>query len=197
MTGSSKTTSPGATEPLGPASRRRLLELARRAVEERLEKGRSLRTHAGEDPALDESRGAFVTFHVDGHLRGCIGSLHGHGPLRHTVAEMAVAAATDDPRFPPMTLDEVERADIEISALTPFQEIAPEDVEVGRHGLLVQRGRLRGVLLPQVPVDQGWDRETFLAQTCRKAGLPPDAWRDERTHLYAFSADVFGESGED
>ncbi|MDR3045358.1 MAG: AmmeMemoRadiSam system protein A [Desulfovibrio sp.] len=147
---------------------------------------------------LHRSLGAFVTFKKDGQLRGCIGSMVGDGPLYLTVARMARAAAFEDPRFPPVTAAEAPALELDISVLGPLTRCPdPSLVRVGRHGLLVRQGYHSGVLLPQVPVEWGWDRETFLAQTCRKAGLPPDAWRtawqDGRTELYWFEAEVFGD----
>jgi AmmeMemoRadiSam system protein A len=114
-------------------------------------------------------------------------------PLAETVADMAVAAATEDGRFDPVAAAELPALSIEISALGPMREIRPEEVEVGVHGLMVRCGTRRGVLLPQVPVEHHWDRETFLAHTCRKAGLPSDAWRRPDCELLAFTATVFGE----
>jgi AmmeMemoRadiSam system protein A len=143
--------------------------------------------------ALAEKRGAFVTLHQkDGELRGCIGMMRSDRPLLETVERMAVAAATEDGRFDPVTEAELAGLTIEISALGPLEPIRPEDVEVGRHGLLIGYGSRRGVLLPQVPVEQGWDRETFLAHTCRKAGLPEDTWRKPGVELLGFTATVFG-----
>ncbi len=144
---------------------------------------------------LAEPRGAFVTLsrRGDGELRGCIGSMLSDDPLLKTVSRMAVAAATQDPRFPPLRAEELEQVAIEISVLGPMEPIRPDQVEVGRHGLLVSDGRRRGVLLPQVPVEHGWDRETFLAHTCWKAGLPEDAWRRPEVELLGFTASVFAE----
>ncbi len=148
--------------------------------------------------ALAERRGAFVTLRrrEDGELRGCVGLFRSERSLVGTVVVMAVAAATEDGRFAPVTLEELPGLAIEISALGPLRPIRPEDVEVGRHGLLISLGRRRGVLLPQVPLEHGWDRETFLEHTCSKAGLPEDAWRDPSAELLGFTATVFGE-GED
>jgi AmmeMemoRadiSam system protein A len=144
--------------------------------------------------ALAEKRGAFVTLHRrDGDLRGCVGLMRSNGSLLETVARMAVAAATEDGRFEPVTEAELEDLTIEISALGPLEPIRPEDVEVGRHGLLISYGGRRGVLLPQVPVEHGWDRETFLAHTCWKAGLPEDTWKKPGVELLGFTAAVFGE----
>ena len=137
-------------------------------------------------------RGAFTTLHLRGRLRGCIGYVIPTHSLYRTVAETAQAAAFDDPRFPPVTAEEAPHLKVEISVLSPLQPIRPEEVVTGVHGLIVSKGGRRGLLLPQVPVEWGWDRETFLSQTCRKAGLPPDAWRQD-IDLQAFTAEVFGE----
>jgi AmmeMemoRadiSam system protein A len=149
-------------------------------------------------PAAGEAlprRGAFVTLktRAEGRLRGCIGHLEADRPLEQAVQEMAIAAATEDPRFPAVTPEELDTLGLEISVLSPLERVRPEDVEVGRHGLLVQfRGR-RGLLLPQVAVAQRWDRETFLDHTCRKAGVPAESWRDPDCVLLAFTATVFAE----
>jgi AmmeMemoRadiSam system protein B/AmmeMemoRadiSam system protein A len=143
-------------------------------------------------PALKEKRGAFVTLNKHDQLRGCIGRLAADRPLGEVVAEMAQAAALQDPRFRPVTADELKDLEIEISVLTPFKRIADVDeIQVGKHGLLMRNGGSSGLLLPQVATDQGWDRTTFLEYTCRKAGLPVDAWKDKNTEIYIFSADVF------
>ena len=144
--------------------------------------------------ALGENRGAFVTLHGrDGELRGCIGMMQSDRPLLETVARMAVASATEDRRFEPVTEGELGGLVIEISALGPLEPIRPEQVEVGTHGLLISHLGCRGVLLPQVPVEHGWDRETFLAHTCRKAGLPADTWRKAGVDLKGFRATVVSE----
>lgn len=143
-------------------------------------------------PHLGEPRGAFASLYLAGHLRGCVGYVLPVSPLYRTVAETAQAAAFDDPRFQPVTSNEASHLQIELSVLSPPQPISPEAVNVGRHGLLVGMQGQRGVLLPQVPVEHGWDRITFLEQTCRKAGLPLDAWRKGAT-IEAFTAEVFGE----
>ncbi len=147
--------------------------------------------------ALAEERGAFVTLHrrQDHALRGCVGLLRTDRSLLATVARMAVAAASEDGRFDPVTADEPDSLEIEISALGPLRPIRPEQVEVGRHGLLISHRGRRGVLLPQVPTEYGWDRETFLAHTCLKAGLPEDAWQEPGVELLAFTATVFAEEG--
>lgn len=176
------------------ADRHALLAIAREAIAARLA-GRAVAARGPAEGALAEPRGAFVTLRRrdDGDLRGCVGRMTSEDPLARTVAEMAVAAATEDGRFEPVSEGELPALRIEISALGPMRPIRPEDVEVGVHGLVVRSGARRGVLLPQVPVEQAWDRETFLAHTCRKAGLPADAWRWPECELSAFTATVFGE----
>ncbi len=141
---------------------------------------------------LNEKRGAFTTLHLDGALRGCIGYVEPLFPLFRTVGETARAAAFEDPRFFPLTAEELPRIKLEISVMSLLKPIAPEDVVVGQHGLLVAQGMRRGLLLPQVAPEWGWNREEFLSQTCFKAGLPPDAWKRGAT-VEAFTAEVFGE----
>ncbi len=146
--------------------------------------------------SLAEKCGAFVTLKERGELRGCIGRMTGTAPLLETVLAMARSAAFEDPRFPPVSETEWPEVAIEISVLTPLEPCAdPAAVQVGRHGLYIVNGYRSGVLLPQVPVEWGWDRDEFLAHTCRKAGLPPDAWRSRDSTLFTFEAIVFGENG--
>jgi len=141
--------------------------------------------------------GAFVTLRKHGELRGCIGHVEPDRPLDVTVARVAVAAAQTDPRFPSVSLDELDEISIEISVLGPLERIfGLKEVIVGRHGLVVERTFHRGLLLPQVAVEHGWSAEVFASQTCVKAGLPPDAWKNGAT-LWRFEAEVFGESGGD
>lgn len=173
-----------------PEERKLLLRLAHRSIALALE-GRSVDL-AAPTAHLAEPRGAFTTLHLDAKLRGCIGYVLPTQSLYATVAETARAAALDDPRFPPVTPAEAPLLKIEISVLSPLQPIRPEDVVVGQHGLVVAQGGHRGLLLPQVPVEWGWDREIFLAQTCLKAGLPPDACQ-HGAQLQGFTAEVFGE----
>jgi AmmeMemoRadiSam system protein A len=146
-------------------------------------------------PALDAPRATFVTLRRrgSGELRGCVGETRPRGPLVESVMRMAVAAATEDPRFPAVTIEELPSLCIEISALTPMEPIRPEDVVVGRHGLLITRGPASGLLLPQVPGAHGWNRTQFLAALCRKAGLPDDAWLSNDTRLYAFESEIWEE----
>lgn len=140
---------------------------------------------------LGKKMGAFVTLHANGRLRGCIGMIVGEKPLITTVAEMTRAAALQDPRFPPVKPDELPSIDFEISVLTPIREITGlDEIVIGRDGLIITKGWNRGLLLPQVATDYGWDRETFLDQTCVKAGLPRGAWKDDDTTIEFFSAEV-------
>ena len=154
--------------------------------------GRETKAPEYRSPALKNRRGAFVTLHCRDRLRGCIGDILGRESLGVTVHHMAIAAATRDPRFPPISVEELDRLDIEISVLSPMQQIAsPSEVEVGRHGLWIRRGVYQGVLLPQVPVEQGWNRTQFLDHACLKAQLPPTAWQQPETEIWIFSAEVF------
>jgi uncharacterized protein len=143
-------------------------------------------------PHLAERRGAFSTLYLRGELRGCVGYVLPNHSLYRTVAETARAAAFDDNRFSPVTAEETPHLEIELSILSRPQPIAAEEVEVGRHGLMISQHGRRGLLLPQVPVEHAWDRFTFLEQTCRKAGLPLDAWRLGAI-IEGFTAEVFGE----
>jgi MEMO1 family protein len=141
---------------------------------------------------LQEKRGAFVSLHKSGRLRGCIGQIVPTKPLQQTIADMAVAAAFDDPRFDPLTLREMKDLELEISVLTPMERLKnPDEIEIGRHGLYLKKGFCSGLLLPQVAVEYGWDRNTFLEETCRKAGLSRGAWKEKGTEIYIFSADIF------
>jgi len=141
---------------------------------------------------LRQSMGAFVTLKIDGNLRGCIGNVVGADPLWETIAAMAKSAAFEDPRFPPLSLQEFERLEVEISVLSPLEPCPDvERIEPGRHGLLVRKGPYSGLLLPQVATEHGWDRETFLRHTCGKAGLPASCWQDSQTQVYWFEAVIF------
>lgn len=176
---------------LNEEERRELLAIARRAASSYLNDGSvpKERPYSGK---LAEPGAAFVTFTRQGRLRGCIGYTEAMAPLYKTVQECAVAAATEDPRFPPVEPEEVESLRIEISVLTPLIPVRAEEIEIGIHGLMVRKGGRRGLLLPQVAAEQGWDRRAFLGQTCRKAGLPADEW-EKGAELYSFTAEVFGE----
>jgi AmmeMemoRadiSam system protein A len=168
----------------------RLLAIARRALEARVRREGSL----GEDvaPPLDLPRGAFVSLHRGAHLRGCLGRIEADLAVGRVVAHLAGAVADSDPRFAPVTPDELAALQIEVSVLTPQVEASPGDVEVGRHGLIVEGHGRRGLLLPQVAVGHRWDRLAFLRETCLKAGLPSDAW-EQGARLFVFEAQVFGE----
>ena len=146
-------------------------------------------------------RGAFVTITARGALRGCIGHLAADRALGAVVRDMTIAAARDDPRFPPVEPDELPDLALEISVLSEaapvVPPIAPAGIAVGRDGVMVRRGRNVGLLLPQVARDHHWGPDALLAATCRKAGLPPDAWREPGTEVFTFQADVFGETGDE
>jgi AmmeMemoRadiSam system protein A len=143
-------------------------------------------------PHLAEPRGAFTTLYVGGGLRGCVGYVLPVTSLYRTIAETARSAAFEDSRFLPVTRDEISELTVSLSILSPLVRAQPEEIEIGRHGLLVSRAGHRGLLLPQVAVEHGWDRVTFLEQVCHKAGLPFNAWRTGAT-LEAFTAEVFGD----
>jgi len=174
------------------AERELLLKLAHDSIQSALEgRDRDLDL-TPPSPHLAEPHGAFTTLHLQGKLRGCIGYILPVEPLYKTIAASARAAAFEDPRFEPVTLADLPKLKVEISVLSVPQPIRPEEVVVGRHGLIVSQGSCRGLLLPQVPTEWEWDRKTFLAQTCLKAGLPPDAWQ-HGAQLQGFTAEVFGE----
>ncbi len=142
--------------------------------------------------SFNEKRGCFVTLTENGELRGCIGYPEPVMPLAEALVESAISACRD-PRFPPLDASELPKIKIEVSVLTRPKPIKPADVKVGRDGLIVRKGFYSGLLLPQVATEYGWSREEFLSQTCIKAGLPPDAWKDKGTEILAFHAEVFGE----
>jgi AmmeMemoRadiSam system protein A len=174
------------------AERRRLLQLARAAIAAHLS---GLPSPGAEpSPIMDRRAGVFVSLHKGDALRGCIGQIEPDQPLSHAVPSSAIAAASTDPRFAPVTPEEMLELQIELSILGALERVAGVDeIEVGRHGLLVERGWNRGLLLPQVAIEWGWDAEAFLSQTCHKAGLPPDAWKSGVT-IWRFEAEVFSES---
>ena len=177
---------------VAPPTRQLLLKLARETIASQLS-GTALPAPPLDDPLLLDPRGAFVTLKIEGALRGCIGHIIGSLPLWLCVRENSIAAAFRDPRFPVLTIDEFEVITIEISVLTPVRVVCPDEVVVGRDGVIVERGAARGLLLPQVAAENRWDRETFLDQTCRKAGLEAGCWRHPNTAVSTFSAEVFGE----
>lgn len=175
--------------------RRTLLTIARDSIEAVLDGRRHELDSARMEEPLRRPAGAFVSLHTHaGDLRGCIGSIQAVAPLFHAVSSNAVNAAFRDPRFPPLERAELDQIHVEISVMSPIQRIVDvSEIEVGVHGLIVSNGSRAGLLLPQVATEYGWDRETFLSQTCRKAGLPGDAWLSESVRLEKFSAEVFGE----
>jgi len=167
-----------------------LLRLAHESIVSALE-----RREIPLDPPTEhfaEQRGAFTSLYLGGQLRGCVGYVFAVSPVYRAVAETARAAAFEDTRFCPVTREEAPALEIELSILSVPHPISADAVEIGRHGLLISQAGHRGLLLPQVPVEHNWDRRTFLEQTCRKAGLPRDAWEHGAT-IEAFTAEVFGE----
>ena len=181
------------SELVGAETQAELLRLAREAISHYLQH-RKLLPYRTDDPEMQVNSGVFVSLHKEGGLRGCIGYITSHEPVYKTVIEAAVSAAFNDPRFAPLRADELDLLDIEISLLSPPVEVSdPEDIVVGRDGLIITHGHYRGLLLPQVATEYGWDCETFLAHTCNKAGLPSDAWKYGAT-IERFKAQVFGET---
>ncbi|MEO0265811.1 MAG: AmmeMemoRadiSam system protein A [candidate division WOR-3 bacterium] len=170
-----------------------LLKLARKALENKFS--------GQKDPVLTDPTenlkafcGAFVTLRKHNQLRGCIGYIKGIKPLWEEIVNLAKEAAFHDPRFYPLRPEELKEVEIEISVLTPLQKISDTSlIEVGKHGILIKRGFFQGLLLPQVAIEENWDRETFLDHTCLKAGLYPGCWKDEKTEIYIFEALVFSE----
>jgi len=179
---------------LNKEQRVKMLDLARRSIETYLKTGKKLQVSES-DPALVRQMGAFVTLREKGELRGCIGNMVGSRPLYLTIRDMAVEAATGDPRFTPLKAEALKNVDIEISVLSPMERVAgAEMIKLGIHGVMVRRGFNSGVFLPQVAQETGWNKEQFLSYLCgQKAGLPADAWKDKDTELYVFTAEVFSE----
>ena len=179
--------------PLDYREQKKLLSVARSSIENHLN-GTPLPLLEIRAPALTKTRGAFVSLHKGEELRGCIGTFTSNKPLFLLVRDMAISAATEDLRFTPVTKEELPQITIEISALTPLEKIDDTDViKVGTHGIYIVSGRRRGVLLPQVAVEYGFDRNTFLDQTCIKAGLAPGSWRVMPVDIYIFKAEIFRE----
>src|SRR5262245_51952296 len=180
-------------QPLSSAHRSELLRVARAAVLAHVA-GARLPVPDGSDEQLHRPAGVFVTIRVDGALRGCIGQPSSTGPLITAVMECAISSATEDPRFPAMAADEIAAARFEISVLSPTATLHDASLlRAGEHGVIVTRGRRRGLLLPQVAVEQGWSAVQLLEGVCLKAGLPPDAWRQPDTLLEFFTAEVFSD----
>lgn len=169
-----------------------LLRTARETITARLEN----RKPEFEEPSqsLLEARALFVTLRRNGKLRGCIGTLEATSPLFEAVKDLSISSAFNDPRFPPLNPEEINALTIELSVLSPLEEVDMLDtIEVGKHGLYVKKGARTGVLLPQVPIEQGWNRTQFLQNTCRKAGLAEDAWQNGDAVFYTFTAEIFGD----
>jgi MEMO1 family protein len=179
---------------LNPAQKKELLKIARQSIETFVKTGKAPAVST-QDARLNEIQGAFVTIHKHGALRGCIGNIIGQEPLYETVRDMAVAAASQDPRFSPLTAAELNGIDLEISVLSQPRRVKDaSEIQLGRDGVIVSEGGHQGVFLPQVADETGWSKEEFLSQLCsQKAGLPPDAWKNPDTALYVFTADVFAE----
>ena len=179
---------------ISPEDQRELLALARRALEARIRRQPPPTVERG--GALEWQRGAFVTIHFRGDLRGCLGHIETEAPLADTIAYLAGSVSDSDPRFDPVSVLELDEIDMEISVLTREREIhAIAEIEVGRHGLIVEHGARRGLLLPQVATEHGWDAQTFASHTCIKAALPADAWR-HGARMLVFEAQVFGDSSQ-
>ncbi len=175
--------------------RSQLLDLARRSIEYYLDHSTQYSLDNHDNPIVLEERAVFVTLHKDGNLRGCIGHMHARMPLYKAVLEMAVAAAFEDPRFPPVQKEELDNIKIEISVLSPMEKIYDyKMIRMGIDGVWIKQGFRSGVYLPQVATDTGWDRETFLKSLCSsKAGLPADAYKDSETEIYIFQVEKFSE----
>ncbi len=182
---------------LSPAQKKELLKIARSTIETFVKTGKTPDVST-KDARLNEIEGAFVTITMHGALRGCIGNIIGTEPLVETVRDMSVAAASQDPRFSPVTPAQLKDIDIEISVLSKPRRVKDaSEIQLGKHGVIVSDGIHQGVFLPQVADETGWSKEEFLSELCaQKAGLPPDAWKDPSIALYVFTADVFSEKNE-
>jgi AmmeMemoRadiSam system protein A len=178
---------------LEDGDRKELLRIARATLREFLATG-YMPPGAPHRKTLLVPAGAFVSVYVDDELRGCMGRVDADTPLYLAVEQLAVAAATRDPRFEPVRMEELKQTRLEISVLSEVRPISPEEIEIGRHGLVITRGPRRGLLLPQVAVKHSFDREKFLDETCGKAGLSEGAWKDPSTRIECFTAEVFAEA---
>ena len=178
---------------LSEDDRRELLRLARQSIE-RIVLGQEMPRPEGISDILRQPCGVFVTLTEHGQLRGCIGFTEALKPLGEVVCEVAAKAAVEDPRFPPVSEDELAKIELEVSVLSPLEKVSNlESIEVGKHGLLLEKGYFRGLLLPQVAQEQKWDRQAFLENTARKAGLHPDEWKNNDSNLYTFTAEIIRE----
>lgn len=181
-----------ATTLLTETERKRLLEIVHESIASYINDGRR-KNFTEDQQGLLLRCGAFVTLKIMGSLRGCIGNFVSHKPLYQLVADLAIESSTRDPRFPPVASEEVPKLEVEISVLSPLKTITDvSEIVVGTHGIFITKGYHRGVLLPQVATEYEWDRETFLAHTCLKAGLPGDSWR-HGAEIQIFSAEIFGD----
>lgn len=179
---------------LSTDDKRVLLKIARDAIDAAL-RNKPAPPVLSKSKTLNELCGAFVTLHLSGELRGCIGYIEPRFALMETVQEVAQKAALEDPRFPPLTPKELESVEIEISVLSPLEKVLDvNEIVVGTHGLVIDAGYTRGLLLPQVATEWGWGRDQFLSQTCRKAGLSADAWKQKKVKIYSFTSAVFSEA---
>ena len=178
---------------LSETDQRALLELARKAIREAVLHGKLPEVIPSEG-VLSQRCGVFVTLHVRGRLQGCIGVTETNESLGEATVRCAVSAALEDPRFVPMKEPQLEEMSVEISLLSPLKPILPEAIEIGRHGLLIVNHAQRGLLLPKVATEHGLTREQFLEETCRKAGLPRQAWKDAETQLFGFTCEVFSDT---
>ena len=188
--------------PLSSDDRRTLLAIARQAILKAVlhEPAATLDSFSASWPgplsrSLAEPHGAFVTLYLRHRLRGCVGRAETGDSLAETVADSAVSAALHDPRFVPVARNELSDLEVEVSVLSPLFPISADAIEARTHGLLVRHGDKGALLLPQVATERHWSSSRFLAETCRKAGLDPEAWRDSQTQLFGFTVEVFSESG--
>jgi len=186
--------SPGPESRLEPSERRLLLQIARRAIAAGLAGEPTPPDTASLPEALRAQAAVFVSLHLRGELRGCIGSLAAEDPLAEAVAHNAFLAAFEDPRFAPLTPAELPHLEIEISVLSPFEPCDPEEIVIGRDGLMIRKGSRAGVFLPQVAVEWGWSREEYLERLCQKGNLPPGEWSRPGVILERFTAEVFSET---
>jgi hypothetical protein len=176
------------------AEKKRLLEISKSSVASAVLNGELIDLDDGATETLRAPLGAFVTLNKKDQLRGCIGYVVPTKPLQETVRDVAAMAAVRDRRFVPVAEAELDSLEYQVSVLSPLRRVTDvRQIEVGRHGLLIKMGDAEGLLLPQVASERGWDRTTFLRQTCAKAGLPPDAWKDDGADIFVFTAVVFGE----
>ncbi|MCL1864412.1 MAG: AmmeMemoRadiSam system protein A [Spirochaetes bacterium] len=172
-----------------------LLNLARKTIADKLGVDEDIKLSPFKDDIFNEKCGSFVTLHINGNLRGCIGYIEGIKSIPETVKDMALASAFKDPRFSSLKREEYKKIDIEISILSPIEKVNDiNEIVVGRDGIIITKGFNRGLLLPQVAVEQKWDRDTFLTHTCFKAGLPGDSWKRKDVLIEKFSAQVFSEN---